>query len=301
MSDFKCGSVSIVGKPNVGKSSLINAIIKEKVSIVSPKPQTTRNNIVGIYNDEDSQIVFVDTPGIFNSDSHLGSFMNKSVNAISHDTDVVVVMIDGSKNDLESQLPLVKKFKDDDNVILVISKTDLTTFEKLYPELAKCNEVGFVKDIIPISSHKNRNIDVLINSIKKLLPIRDREDAMFETDIYTTKSVKFIASEIIREKMLWLLQDEIPHGVAVYISDWIDEGTLIQINADIICEKDNHKQIIIGKGGKMLKDIGTRARIDIENMLDVKVNLKLFVKVKNNWKNNLSILDQIGYNNSEEI
>ena len=169
MSDFRCGTVSIVGRPNVGKSSLINSIIREKVSIVSPKPQTTRNNIVGIYNDDESQIVFVDTPGIFNSDSHLGSFMNKSVNAISHDTDVVVVMIDGSKNELGSQLSLVNKFKDADNVILVISKTDLTTFEKLYPELVKCNEVGFVKDIIPISSHKNRNIDVLINSIKKLM------------------------------------------------------------------------------------------------------------------------------------
>jgi len=301
MSDFRCGTVSIVGRPNVGKSSLINAIIREKVSIVSPKPQTTRNNIVGIYNDKDSQIVFIDTPGIFNSDSHLGSFMNKSVNAISHDSDVVIVMIDGSKNELGSQLSLVNKFKEVDNVILVISKTDLTTFEKLYPELAKCNEVNFIKDIIPISSHKNRNIDVLINSIKKLLPIIDRSEVMFETDIYTTKSVKFIASEIIREKMLWLLQDEIPHGVAVYISNWNDDGNIVEINADIICDKDNHKQIIIGKSGKMVKDIGTRARIDIEKMLDCKVNLKLFVKVKSNWKNNLSILDQIGYNDNEEI
>ncbi len=296
---FKFGYVGIVGAPNVGKSSLLNAIIREKVAIVSPKPQTTRDAIIGIYNNDNCQIVFVDTPGIHKSKDSLGESMNKYSFSTASDVDVLIVMIDGSKKIGEDEIKFIKRFEKNDNLILVVSKTDLTNFEKLYPSLAKLNELSFLKDIIPISSHKNRNIDVLIDSVLKLLPEGKREDAPFDTDMYTDKSVRFMAGEMIREKALYNLQDEIPHGVAVVVYEWEEDDNKALISADIICDKNGHKSIIIGEKGKMLKKIGTEARIDIEKMLGKRVNLNLFVKVRNNWKNNIAILQEIGYNNTD--
>ena len=296
---FKIGYVGIVGAPNVGKSSLMNAIIREKVAIVSPKPQTTRNAIVGIYNREDCQIVFVDTPGIHKSKDNLGESMNKYSFSTASDVDVLVVMVDGSKKIGEEQIKFIKRFEKNKNVILVVSKTDLTTFEKLYPSLAKLNELSFLKDIIPLSSHKNRNVDILLDSILRLLPDGNRDDAPYDVDLYTDKSVRFMAGEIIREKALLNLQDEIPHGVAVVVYGWDEDDGKALISADIICDKDGHKSIIIGNRGQMLKKIGMDARLDIEKMLDKRVNLNLFVKVRNNWKNNLAILQEIGYNDND--
>lgn len=293
------GIVGIVGKPNVGKSSLLNAIIREKVSIVSPKPQTTRDNVMGIYNDDDSQIVFVDTPGIFQSDSKLGDYMNKNVASVASDVDVLLVLVDGTKEINQETVKFVSRFKKE-NVILVVTKTDLTNFEKLYPKLSVLNELDFVIDIIPISSHKLKNVDVLLKVIKENLPKGDESCLMFERDMYTNKSVKFLASEIIREKILLALDDEVPHGVAISIVKFEEEGNLARIYADIICERDSHKGIILGKGGQMLKKIGQNARIEIEKMLEMKVFLEIFVKVKNNWKNSLALLSEIGYNNSED-
>ncbi|MBQ8749387.1 MAG: GTPase Era [Clostridia bacterium] len=293
------GIVGIVGKPNVGKSSLLNAIIREKVSIVSPKPQTTRDNVMGIYNDDDSQIVFVDTPGIFQSDSKLGDYMNRNVASVASDVDVLLVLVDGTKEINQETVKFVSRFKKE-NVILVVTKTDLTNFEKLYPKLSVLNELDFVIDIIPISSHKLKNVDVLLKVIKENLPKGDESCLMFERDMYTNKSVKFLASEIIREKILLALDDEVPHGVAISIVKFEEEGNLARIYADIICERDSHKGIILGKGGQMLKKIGQNARIEIEKMLEMKVFLEIFVKVKNNWKNSLALLSEIGYNNSED-
>ncbi|MGN1227904.1 MAG: GTPase Era [Christensenellales bacterium] len=292
------GIVGIIGKANVGKSSLLNAIIKEKVSIVSPKPQTTRNNVVGIYNDDDSQIVFVDTPGIFKSDSKLGDYMNRSVTSVASDVDLLLVLIDGTKSIDEETIKFISRFKDE-NVIVVVTKTDLMTFEKLYPKLSVLNALEFVIDIIPLSSHKNQNIDVLLKVIKEHLPKGDETCLMFERDMYTNKSVKFLAGEIIREKILLALDDEVPHGVAISIIKFEDEGNLTRISADIICERDSHKGIILGNKGQMLKKIGQSARIDIEKMLGNKVFLEIFVKVKNNWKNSLALLSEIGYNSSD--
>lgn len=297
---YKIGTVCVLGKPNAGKSSLINALVREKVSIVSPKPQTTRDNIVGVYNDKDCQIVFVDTPGIFKSDSKLGDIMNKNVALASSDTDLILLLIDGSKPIKEEEIKFIKGFEKYQNVILLVTKTDLTTFEKLYPYLAKLNELEFLKDIIPISSHKNRNLDVLIEKIKTFLPEGSKEDFLFDTEEYTNKSTRFIAGEIIREKMLLALDDEIPHGVAILIRDWQESYTLAKIYADIICEKESHKRIIIGKKGAMLKKIGQNSRIELEKILGKQVYLELFIKVKENWKNKADILQELA-EQSEDV
>lgn len=296
--ELRVGTVAIIGKPNAGKSSLINALVREKVSIVSPKPQTTRNNVVGIYNDDDSQIVFVDTPGIHSNADYLSEYMNKSVSQACSDVDLILLLIDGSKKIDDTTIKFINQYKTFDNVILLVTKTDLVNFEKLYPELSKLNELEFLKDILPISSHKNRNLDVLLKMIKENLPVTDENYLMYDRDEYTNKSIKFIIGEIIREKILLNCDEEIPHGVAIVIASYEESHSLVRILADIICEKESHKTILIGKKASMIKKIGMDARRDIEKMLGKQVYLELFVKVKNNWKNNIAILNEIGYNKS---
>lgn len=291
---FKCGTVGVIGRANVGKSSFINAMIKEKVSIVSPKPQTTRNNILGIYNDKDSQIVFVDTPGVYDSKDKLGDYMNKSVIQASEDVDVLIVMFDGSRDFTQKDFELVKR-NTGKKILLLISKTDIVTFEKMYPKLAGLNNLDVV-DIIPFSSVKRTNLDVILEKLKTLLPESSIEECLYDREEYTDKSVKFIAAETIREKTLWYLNEEVPHGIGVHVAVWEEEENFVRICADIICDKDSHKPIIIGKKGSGLKKIGSAARQDIERMLDKKVNLELWVKVKEDWKNNTALLNQIGYN-----
>ena len=290
---FKSGFVAILGKPNVGKSTLLNTIIGEKVAIVSPKPQTTRNKILGILNEEDCQIIFIDTPGMHKSKNKLDEYMQKSIVSAKKDVDVVVLMIDGSKRFRNEDIELVKSFdKENVNTILVVSKIDETTFEKLYPQLTQFNELKNIKEIIPLSSFKNKNIQVLIDKIKEYLPDGVK---YFDDDVYTDKSVKFIASEIIREKMLWLLQDEIPHGVAIDIVKFNEKKNIVEISADIVCEKQSHKQIIIGKNGTKIKEIGIKSRLDIEKLVDKQVDLKLFVKVREDWRDLNNYVKELGY------
>ena len=212
---FKSGFVAIMGRPNAGKSTLLNAILGTKVSIVSPKPQTTRNNIIGIYNDDDSQIVFTDTPGINTANTKLDEYMQQSVKSAKAGVDVVLLCVDGSKGIKQKDLDFINDFKTTHNLMLIVTKTDLTNYEKLYPQLAQLNKLDYVKSIIPVSSFKGRNIDVVINEIKKYLSDDIR---YFDEDQYTDKSVRFMISELIREKTLWLLQDEIPHGIAVEVT-----------------------------------------------------------------------------------
>jgi GTPase len=291
--NFYVGTICVLGKPNAGKSSLVNALVKEKVSIVSPKPQTTRDNIVGVYNDENSQLVFVDTPGIFSGVSKLDNVMNKNVSIAKEENDIILLLVDGSKGITDKDISFIKSFSKFPKVILLVTKTDLTTFEKLYPHLSKLNELSFLADIIPISSHKNRNLNVVIDAIKKNLEPSSRDDMLFDVDSYTDKSTRFVAGEIIREKMLLALNDEVPHGVAIVVYKWSESSTLAKIYADIICEKERHKSIIIGKKGAMLKKIGQNARLEIEKMLGKQVYLELFVKVKENWQNNAEILQTL--------
>lgn len=294
---MKSGFVAILGQPNVGKSTLLNAILKEKVSIVSPKPQTTRDKILGIYNTEDTQIVFIDTPGIHSSNNKLDEYMNKAITTAKKDVDVLLYVIDGTKKINEHTLSTLNKYtKDVKNIILVVNKVDDTTYEKLYPELNKLNTLEGIRDIVPVSALKGKNIDELIKVIKGYLTDNVR---YYDEDIYTDKSVKFLVAETIREKALWLLQDELPHGVAIEIVRFVEGDKLTEIDADIIIEKASHKQIIIGKSGQMLKNIGMKSRLEIEKLLGTKVMLKLFVKVREDWRHKDSVLKSLGYNQQD--
>lgn len=295
---FKSGFVTILGKPNVGKSSLLNAIINEKVSIVSPKPQTTRNNIIGILNQPDYQIVFTDTPGIHNGNNKLDNYMQKSVNYSKAGVDVIIAVLDGTKKISEHDIAFIESLnKNQTNIIVVVNKTDATSFERLYPQLNKLNQLHFVKHIIPTSALKGKNINVLIEKIKEFLPEGEK---YYDEEIYTDKTEKFMVAETIREKTLWLLQEEIPHGIAVEILKFEETDEIVNIDADIICEKQSHKQIIIGADGAMLKKIGTKSREDIEKFMFKKVFLKIFVKVRTNWRNNSFYISDLGYNDKNE-
>ena len=294
---MKSGFVAILGQPNVGKSTLLNSLLKEKVSIVSPKPQTTRNKILGIYNDEDCQIVFIDTPGIHNSQNKLDEYMNKSILVAKSDVDVVLYVIDGSKSITENTIEILNKYtKNIQNIILVVNKIDKTNYEKLYPELAKCNQLENIKDVVPVSASKSKNLEELLKVIKSYLKDNIK---YFDQDIYTDQSIKTLVSELIREKALWLLQDELPHGIAVEITKFDEEKPIIEIDADIILEKSSHKPIVIGKNGSMLKNIGIKARNDIEKLLQKQVMLKLFVKVREDWRNSASTIKELGYNSKD--
>jgi GTPase len=294
---FKSGFVTIIGKPNVGKSTLLNSLIGEKVSIVSPKPQTTRNNITGILNAKDYQVVFLDTPGLLKPKNKLDEYMHQSINTALEGIDIIIYMLDATKPFRDDELEVIKRYaKIAGKLILVVNKTDETNFEALYPKLDKLNKLQGIAEIIPISAMKGKNTDVLLENILKLLPEGVK---YYPDDIHTDKSERFIVAEIIREKALWHLQEEIPHGIAVEIEQFAEKEKIIQIDALIICEKASHKNIIIGKGGAMLKLIGKNARLDIQNLLKAKVYLNLFVKVKDKWRNNDSQISDFGYNKKE--
>ena len=293
---FKSGFIAVIGKPNVGKSTLINAVVGEKVAITSPKPQTTRNKILGIKNGQDYQMIFVDTPGIYNGKSELAKFLQKSTETATSGVDAIVLLLDAGKvNSVDYEL-ISKYEKAQVPVFVVVNKIDISSYEKLYPVLAKLNEYKFVKKFITLSALRKRNIDELVNTLLEELP---EGPAYYDRDIYTDKNLRFMASEIIREKALLFLQEEIPHGLAVDIILYKENKSNVKISAEIICESDRHKQIIIGKGGLMLKKIGTSAREEIEKLTDSAVMLELFVKVKPGWKENKNLLSELGYNIKE--
>ena len=293
---MKSGFVAILGEPNVGKSTLLNAILKEKVSIVSPKPQTTRNKILGIYNDDDGQIVFIDTPGIHKAKNKLDEYMSKAISVAKSDVDLILYVIDATKKITNQTIENLNKYTNNANVVLVVNKIDDTTYAKLYPELTKCNNLEHIKDIVPVSAKNLKNLDELIKVIKTYL----HEDVKyFDEDIYTDQSIKFLVAEIIREKALWLLQDELPHGIAIEIARFDESHEIVEIDADIILEKASHKPIVIGKNGSMLKNIGTKSRNDIEKLLDRQVMLKLFVKVREDWRNSSNTIKSLGYNSQD--
>lgn len=297
---IKCGFVAIIGKANAGKSSLINAVINEKVSIVSPKPQTTRNNILGIYNDANSQIVFVDTPGINKTATGLDNFMQKSIKGAVTDVSAVVLASDITKPLSQQEKNLINNYHNNKTpVILVLTKIDLVGDDKVFNTLSTLGDLANSCEIVPVSSLKNRNISTLIEVVKKFLPEMEDNNKYFDEDLYTDKPLKFIVAEIIREKALYLLNKEIPHGIAVDVWNYKDEENLVTIEADIVCDKSSHKAIILGKGGEMLKNIGHTARVSIQKIVQKKVVLNLFVKVKPNWKNNLEFLNSLGYNINE--
>lgn len=292
---MRAGYIAVIGKTNVGKSTLINKIIGEKINIVSPKKQTTRNNILGILTEKDSQMVFIDTPGIHKSQNQLDKIMNRNVRTASEGADVIVYLIDGSKRFDEEDLSYIRSLIEKDaSVIVAVNKIDLSNKEKLMLEMMKLNDLKNC-EIVPISAEKGKNIDTLKNEIIKKLP--EVENLIFPEDEITDKSISFICSELIREKVLRFTNQEIPHGVACIINKFNEGEKLVEIQADIICEKDSHKAIIIGKNGEALKRVGASARIDMENFLRKKVMLKLFVKVENDWRNKPNFLLKMAIDN----
>ncbi len=289
----KGGFVAVIGKPNAGKSSLVNALVGEKVSIVSPKPQTTRNNVLGIYNSATSQIIFVDTPGINKTQSGLDDFMQKSIKGATADVDVILLVCDITKDFSTFERNFIERLSNIP-LVVVLTKIDLVSEEKVFQTLSKLSSFAHKCDIVPLSSLKHKNLNTLIKVIEKHLP--EMPERIFEDDDYTDKPLTFLIAEIIREKALYFLNEEIPHGIAVITQSFKDDGSLVTISADIICEKASHKPIILGKKGEMLRSIGHNARLTIQKILQKKVMLNLFVKVKPNWKNNLEILGSLGYN-----
>lgn len=290
---FKSGFISIIGKANSGKSTLLNALVNQKISITSPKPQTTRNKINGIVTTKDYQLVFTDTPGIHKVKNKLDNFMEESIKSSLEGIDVLVYLLDGVKSFEESELQKIEEYAKNIPVIVVVSKTDATNFEKLYPKLTSLNNLKNVKDIIPISSYKKQNLDVLVNTILKFIPEGHK---FYEDEEVTDVTLRFLSSEIIREKSLLFLQEEVPHGLAVMIDNFEESEKLLKISATIFCEKPAHKTIIIGAKGEMLKKIGQSARVEIERVSGVKVFLQLWVKVKENWRTSDVLINNLGYN-----
>lgn len=297
----KTAFISIIGKANVGKSSLLNNLLGEKISIVSSKPQTTRNKITGILTCDDTQLVFIDTPGAHRQKSKLGEYMTESINTSVKGIDVIVLVVEAGTSLNNVELNLIKKIKIKDTpIILAINKIDiLSDKEKLLTQIAKLNEIINFKACVPLSAKTGEGVNLLIDEIKKLAK---EGPFLFSEDAITDQPERVIASEIIREKALRLLSFEIPHGIAVVIDSFKERNEtkeILDINATIICEKQSHKAIIIGKHGSMLKNIGTKARVDLENFFNIKVNLSLWVKIKENWRNNNSLLVNFGFDKKD--
>ncbi len=292
---YKSGFAAIIGRPNVGKSTLLNAMIGEKVSIISNKPQTTRNSIRAVYTTEEFQIVFLDTPGIHKPRNKLGEYMLASAKAALSEVDVIVYVIEacgGMGRGDEYILDMLKGTRS--AVILAVNKTDICNHEKINALIKEFRPRMRFSDIIPISSITGHNLNILRGAIaEKLL----EGPKYFPDDIITDQPERFIISEILREKALLLLEQEVPHGIAVDIEQIEEDETsgILSIWANIYCEKDSHKGIIIGKGGSMLKKIGTLARKDIEKLLGCKVFLQLWVKVKKDWRDTAGTLYSFGY------
>ena len=292
----KTAFIAIVGKPNVGKSSILNKILKQKVAIVSSKPQTTRTRIMGVLTENDTQLVFIDTPGLHKPRNSLDKYMLRSVNESVAGVDVCVLVVEADKEISREELQLTEKFKSMDiPAILVVNKIDtLKNKSVLAKQISDLSELYNFESIVPCSAQTGSGIDDIKLELNKLAY---EGDFMFDEDTLTDQPERVIASEIIREKLLRLLDKEIPHGSAVFVERMKErtDSDIIDIDAVIYCERESHKGIIIGKGGSMLKKVGTYARQDMEKFFDCKINLQIWVKVKEDWRNRENILRSLGY------
>lgn len=290
---MKSGFVSIVGRPNVGKSTLLNTILERKIAITSNVSGTTRNIIQGIYNDCDSQIVFIDTPGIHKPVNKLGAVMNNQAYQMIDEVDIILFLVDVTQPFGKGDQFVLDKIKDlNKPVFLLLNKIDLIEKTKLFELITKYNELYDFKEIIPISSIKNDNIEDLINTIKKYLP---REGILYNPEMITNISRDFYIAEVVREKLLRLTKDEVPHTVTCLVESFEDFDKYYEINVLIIVDRENLKKIIIGKNGQMLKKVGTYARSDIEEFLGKQVNLKTYVKVIEDWREKEKYLRELGF------
>lgn len=292
---FKSGFVTIIGKANVGKSTLLNALVGERVAIVSYRPQTTRDKIIGIMNGEDYQVVFVDTPGMHKAKNQLSNYMMKNVKSALEGVNAVVYVINGEKKLDEYDMSIINQYASSSlPFVVAINKMDVADREKVVDMINSLKDIEGIDTIVPISAMKNKNLEPLKEAIVKNLP---EGEQYYPEDMITDRSLRFMVSEIIREKAMRFLGDEVPYGIAVAINSFKerDDG-VVEIDADIVCEKKAHKPIIIGKGGSMLKKIGTKSRLDIENLIDSKCFLTLYVKVKEEWRDSDFIMNELGYN-----
>ena len=297
--EFKSGFVTLIGRPNVGKSTLMNHLIGQKIAITSEKPQTTRNRIQTVYTDERGQIIFLDTPGIHKAKNKLGEYMVNVAENTLKEVDVILWLVEpttfigAGERHIAERLSKIKT-----PVILVINKIDtVKSKEEILTFIAAYKDILNFAEIIPVSALKEMNIEDVKSSIFKYLPAGPQ---FYEEDTVTDQPMRQIAAELIREKALRMLDDEIPHGIAVVIDQMKERPNgIIDVDATIVCERDSHKGIIIGKGGSMLKRIGTAARMEIENLMDTKVNLKLWVKVRREWRDSDMYMKNYGYNPKE--
>ncbi len=293
----KTGFVAIVGRANVGKSTLINALTGEKIAIVSKKPQTTRNRITGIITKDETQFVFMDTPGMLKSQNKLGDYMNKTISSTLGGVDAAILVVDADYGPGEIEKKIIRRFENDKlPAMLAINKIDKSTPQKVADCITAYAALFDFAAVVPISALKNDGVEIVLKEAEQFM---HEGEWFFDEDALTEQPEKQIAAEFIREKILRLMDDEIPHGTAVVIEEFKEKKDLLSIRAEIFCEREAHKRILIGKSGEMLKKIGSYAREDLEKFFGVQVYLNLWVKVKENWRDSDFLIANFGYDKKD--
>ncbi len=296
---MRSGYVAVIGRANAGKSTLINVMVGEKVSIVSPKPQTTRDRILGVLTEEDYQIVFVDTPGIYKAHNALTDMMMRTTDMSAKSVDYILFVLDGHEGVREEDFELIRKYKAlNIPMAVAYTKIDIMPKENIPLDMAKFADADLDLDVFPVSARKGKNVKQLKEFLVQNMPEGEK---VFTEDIVSDKSEKFMIAEIMREKILLKFDKEIPHGIAIVINTFeLQENGVYDINLDIVCERANHKAILIGKQGKAIKEVSSFARQDMEKFLDAKVFLTTYVKVKEDWRDKMNLLKEYGYEDYKE-
>ncbi len=296
---MKSGFVSLIGRPNVGKSTLLNTLINQKIAITSNKPQTTRNIIQGIYNEDGYQIVFVDTPGIHKPLNKLGKVLNKEAQSLTKDVDLVLFVVDASEGIGTGDKKIISSFSETNSqVILILNKIDKMNNEQILKAINDYKDLYDFAEIVPISALSRNDVDNLINIIKKYMTDDMR---YFDDDMITTSTLNFLVSEFVREKIFRMTEEEIPHSITCITSKYEEKKNIVDITVDIIVDRDSIKKIVIGKQGSLLKAVGIEARKDIENLIGKKVFLELYVKTIKNWRDKEKYLNELGFNEKDYI
>lgn len=296
---MKSGFVSLIGRPNVGKSTLLNTLINQKIAITSNKPQTTRNIIQGIYNDDGYQIVFVDTPGIHKPINKLGKVLNKEAQSLTKDVDLVLFVVDAAQGIGAGDKKIISSFSETNtDVILVLNKIDKMTEVEVIKAINDYKDLYNFAEIVPISALSNNNVERLLTVIKKYMTDNMR---YFDDDMITTSTLNFLVSEFVREKIFRMTEEEIPHSITCITSKYEEKKNIVDITVDIIVDRDSIKKIVIGKQGSLLKAVGIEARKDIENLIGKKVYLELYVKTIKNWRDREKYLNELGFNEKDYI
>ena len=296
---MRSGFVAVIGRANAGKSTLINVLVGEKVSIVSPKPQTTRDRILGVLTEEDYQIVFVDTPGIYKAHNALTDMMMRTTDMSAKSVDYILFVLDGHEGVKEEDFELIRKYKAlNIPMAVAYTKIDIMPKENIPLDMAKFSDADLDLDVFPVSARKGKNVRQLKEFLAKQMPEGEK---VFMEDIVSDKSERFMIAEIMREKILLKFDKEIPHGIAIVINNFeLQENGVYDVNLDIVCERANHKAILIGKQGKAIKEVSSFARQDMEKFLGAKVFLTTYVKVKEDWRDKMNLLKEYGYEDYKE-